>query len=102
MARKVVLIDDLDGTEGGNVQTVEFVWAGQTYEIDLSEQNRAGMEAALASYVNAGREVAVPAPRSKTPAYDAATVRAWARENGLEVSDRGRINKAVLEQYFQA
>lgn len=99
MAQKIVRVDDLDGTEGEDIRTVDFVWAGQAYEIDLSEANRADMEAALEKYLKAGRKV-TGRTGSKAPAYDAAAVRTWAQENGVEVSDRGRISKTVLDQYF--
>jgi hypothetical protein len=33
---------------------------------------------------------------------EAAAIRAWARENGHEVSDRGRIPKTVVEAYRAA
>jgi hypothetical protein len=33
---------------------------------------------------------------------ETATIRAWARENGHEVSERGRIPKAVVQAYQSA
>jgi hypothetical protein len=38
----------------------------------------------------------------ETPAADLAAVRTWARENGFQVSDRGRVSNAVLEAYRQS
>lgn len=37
--------------------------------------------------------------KTSTAPVDTRAVRQWARENGLAVSDRGRIPAAVLEQY---
>ncbi len=37
MAQKVMLIDDLDGSEGA--ETIKYSVDGQDYEIDLSEKN---------------------------------------------------------------
>lgn len=101
MAQKIIRVDDLDGTEGADIQTVDFSWAGQAYEIDLSDSNRAEFEKAIEKFIKAGRKVTGRSSSgSKSPAYDAGAVRSWARENGIEVSDRGRINKTVLDQYF--
>jgi len=47
-------------------------------------------------------EVAEQEAEEAAPAPAAADVRAWARENGLEVSDRGAIPAAVLEQHAAA
>lgn len=38
---------------------------------------------------------------SESSAADLAAVRAWARENGYEVSDRGRVSNAILDAYRQ-
>lgn len=36
---------------------------------------------------------------NERPRYDSAAVREWAKNEGLEVSARGRISSAILEQY---
>jgi hypothetical protein len=43
-----------------------------------------------------------PSKRPPSPAKpDQATVRTWARERGLQVSDRGRVSNEILEAYRQ-
>ena len=100
------LVDDLDGSEAD--ETVTFALAGRQYEIDLSGENAARLRDSLASFVAAARRggsgrQSSAAPRSARPAASdrehTAAVREWARQNGHEISDRGRIPHSVLEAY---
>lgn len=104
---QVVLEDDLDG--GKADETVTFGLDGSTYEIDLSKKNAAKLRDALAAYVGSGRRVAGrrgagsrgARGRSRS-ATDSADIRAWAKENGYEVSERGRISAEVRAAYNEA
>ena len=107
MARtvSVVMTDDLDDSPGA--ETVPFGLDGVSYEIDLGEVNRAKLGAAFAPYIQAGRRVsrggrrrAVGRPAAER--VDRAAVRAWAREVGLAVSERGRISAEIMRQYEDA
>lgn len=107
MASKVTVIitDDIDGSE--DAETVIFGFDGIMYEIDLAKKNRAKLERTVAPYVAAGRKVTRrrtqgSAGRSTGPRVDRALVRAWAKEHGLKVSDRGRISADVMQQYGAA
>jgi hypothetical protein len=107
MARTVavVMTDDLDGSSAA--ETVMFGFEGVTYEIDLSERNRARLQRDLAPYVAAGRRVSrsrrrAGSDRQPGPRVDRAAVRAWAKDNGLKVSERGRISAEVISQYEAA
>jgi hypothetical protein len=107
MARTVavVMTDDLDGSSAA--ETVMFGFEGVTYEIDLSERNRARLQRDLAPYVAAGRRVSrsrrrTGSDRQPGPRVDRAAVRAWAKDNGLKVSERGRISAEVISQYEAA
>jgi hypothetical protein len=96
------MTDDLDGSPAA--ETVMFGFDGVTYEIDLSERNRARLHRDLAPYVAAGRQVTHSrrrggAGRQTAPRTDRAAVRAWARDNGMKVSERGRISAEVIHQY---
>ena len=108
----VQVSDDLDGS--ANASEVRFAFEGTEYAIDLSSKNRKALEKALRPYVEAGTKVSgrrSAATRSARPkrsgnsgnsgnsAVDLAAVRAWAKENGHQVSDRGRLPKAVLDAY---
>ncbi len=113
MARKIVhqLVDDIDGTvlEPGQGQTVLFSLDGIAYEIDLTDENAGALRDALVSYVSAARAIAGPRGRRAQPARsgaagrrDLAAVRAWAKDHGHKVSDRGRVPAAVLDAYDAA
>jgi hypothetical protein len=107
MAQKVqvVLVDDLDG--GHAEETVMFSLDGVSYEIDLSHDNAAGLRDALAPYVGHGRRVGSArrpggrAGRAKG-STDPAEVRAWAKEQGIAVNERGRISAELLGRFRAA
>ncbi len=106
MAQKttVVLKDDLDG--GPADQRVRFGLDGAEYEIDLSTTNAAAFRERLAPFTERAR-TADRGPRSR-PVRSASSrqhssdIRAWARNQGIMVSDRGRIPASVIERYQAA
>lgn len=107
MAQKVhiVLVDDLDGSEAS--QTVSFGLDGANYEIDLTDDHAAALREALAPYVGHARKVGRggSAKRSAAKAAggaSAAEVRDWARSNGYDVPDRGRIPAEVRDAFDAA
>jgi len=97
----VVVSDDLDGSEGA--ETVSFGVDGLSYEIDLSEKNRAKLDKAFAPFLEHGRRVSQrrrpSAARTTGPRIDRASLRNWAKEQGLHVSDRGRISAEIMQKY---
>ena len=106
MAQKitVALEDDLDG--GRADETLRFGFGGSEYEIALSKKNAAAFRKQIAPYIEHGRKVGRPAPRRsiRTAASRerSSHIRAWAMEQGITVSDRGRIPASVVEQYEAA
>lgn len=107
MAQKtlVILEDDLDGGEAD--ETVSFSLDGVAYEIDLSSKNAGKLRDSLASYVGSARRVGGRATRGRarpgrTGTARTSEIRDWARAQGLEVSERGRIPAAITEQYENA
>lgn len=105
MARKTytVLTDDIDGGEASG--TVEFALDGVSYEIDLNEANAEKLRETLSSWISAGRRIGGrrrPGSASPNGSSDAALVRAWAKENDIEVPERGRISAEVREAYNAA
>jgi hypothetical protein len=101
----VRLIDDLDGTSAE--RTVSFSVDGTGYEIDLSKKNIAALEKALKPFVESartsGRSRRNGRGRSRaTSGMDLQAVRAWAREHGHDVADRGRIAEPIVEAYRAA
>ena len=106
MAQKVTvaLEDDLDG--GPADETVRFAIGGTDYEIDLNTKNATTFRRQLAPFIAHARKTG-RAPRRR-PARTAssrersADIRAWAKDHGITVSERGRIPASVAEQYQAA
>ena len=96
-----LLLDDIDGTEA--VKTVSFAFDGVQYEIDLSEEHLAEITADLEKWSAAARRVG---GRRRVGAITSARLsskmRQWAIEQGIEISDRGRIPAPVQEAYREA
>ena len=111
----VKFVDDLDGSDAA--ATVSFGLDGRVYEIDLSDDNAARLRDSLASFIAAARKsggstttgsrraqkmTVSSGPRPQTlDREQTAAIRAWARQNGHQISDRGRISKTVVDA-FQA
>ncbi len=106
---QVVLIDDIDGAEAE--ETVSFALDGVTYEIDLSSAHAAELRDAFATWIGHARKTATrtgarpsgSAPRrTGTDRAQLAKIREWAKENGYQVSDRGRISSEVMNAFEAA
>ena len=114
MARRIVhqLVDDLDGTvlEPGEGETVLFSLDGVAYEIDLTADNAAALRNAFAPYVAAARSISssrgasseVSRKRRRPGQQDYTAVRAWAKDNGYQVSERGRVPASIIDAYEAA
>lgn len=104
----VTLVDDLDGSEAAG--QVEFALDGRTYEIDLSEKNSARLRDALAEYVAAARRAGGSgrrraggaAARPVTDREQNQAIREWAQNQGMKISERGRIPAEVLDAFHKA
>jgi hypothetical protein len=100
----VALEDDLDG--GPADETVRFGLGGTGYEIDLSTKNATAFRRQLAPFIEharrAGRGPRRRPGRTASSRERSADIRAWAKDQGITVSDRGRIPASVAEQYDAA
>jgi hypothetical protein len=100
----VTLQDDLDG--GPADQTVRFGLDGAEYEIDLSARNSTAFREQLAPFTERARKASRASGsrpgRSPSSRERSSGIRAWARGQGIAVSDRGRIPASVIEQYQAA
>ena len=106
MAQKVTVALEDDLTGGPAAETLRFAFDGTDYEIDLNARNGAAFRKQLAPYVEharkTGRAPARRAARATSSRQRSGDIRAWAKEHGLAVSDRGRIPASVAEQYHAA
>lgn len=100
---QIILEDDIDG--GPADETVTFGLDGVTYEIDLSEKNASALRDALATYTGHARRAGGRRSAGRKPAATRSStseVREWARANGHDVSDRGRISADIMAAYEKA
>jgi hypothetical protein len=111
MAQKVqvILVDDVDGGEAE--ETVSFSLDGVSYEIDVSVDNAEALRESIAQWIGHARRVggraarrgSTPKPRNGSVARASLSdVRSWARDNGFQVSDRGRVSAEVMTAYEAA
>jgi hypothetical protein len=108
MAQKIqtLFIDDIDG--GAAEGTVRFALDGTDYEIDLNSKHSSELRDALRKYIEHARKVGGAARRPgarggrRSSAVDTMAVRTWARENGFEIKDRGRVPADLVVRYQEA
>lgn len=108
----VQLVDDLDGSQSEDISTVTFGLDGATYEIDLTETNAATLRKGLEEFVAHARRTGGRLKRGTaakagngavtTSHEQAQAIREWARRNGHEVSNRGRIPASLIEAFEAA
>lgn len=109
MAQKVevTLIDDLDG--GKAEETIAFGLDGTQYVIDLSAKNAKQLRESFSRYIDAARKDKGSRVASRgagrKPAQggpNISEVREWAKVQGYEVSERGRVSKDLIVKFQEA
>jgi hypothetical protein len=103
----VTLVDDLDGSQAE--EQVAFAVDGRSYEIDLSAANGARLRDVLAPFISAARRTGsrrgsagtAATVRPSTDREQNQAIREWAVQQGMKISERGRIPSNVLEAYRQ-
>lgn len=106
MAKKthIELVDDIDGSTAD--ETITFSIDGAHYEIDLSAENAEKIRAEIGEWAEKGTRVArKKARRASAPSSSSeenARIRQWAKDNGYEVGDRGRISAEIRQAYADA
>ncbi|GAB36657.1 histone-like nucleoid-structuring protein Lsr2 [Gordonia otitidis] len=104
--RKVVkFVDDLDGAELEEAVTVVFGLNGKQYEFDTSPAHAKEFAQSLQKYLAVSRlanESGKQGRPSKRAHPRTQAIRAWARENGYEISNRGRISSEIVSAFEAA
>lgn len=111
MAQKIqtLFIDDIDG--GAAEGTVRFALDGTEYEIDLNAKHSEELRSALGKYVTHARKVGAArragrgagrAGRGAGSALNTTEIRNWAREQGYDIKDRGRVPADLVAKYQAA
>ncbi|MEP7055453.1 MAG: Lsr2 family protein [Actinomycetota bacterium] len=99
MAQKiqVLLICDVCNDDTAGTENIRFGVDGVNYEIDVCDKHAAQLRDAVAPFSGAGRRAEGRPDRARVQA-----IRAWAKQKGIKVSERGRISAAVAAQYDAA
>lgn len=112
MAQKIqtLFIDDIDG--GAAEGTVRFALDGTEYEIDLNAKHSEELRSAIGKYVTHARKVGGGARRAgrtagrtsrgASSALNTTEIRTWAREQGYDIKDRGRVPADLVAKYQAA
>lgn len=96
--RDPIFVDDIDGTtseDNPTVRTRVIRMEEGTLTIDLSQDNYGKLTEALSPYMSAGEWT----ERETGTDDENAMIRKWARENGKDVSSRGRIPQDIMDSY---
>lgn len=103
---KIQIIDDLDGAELDEFETIRWSLDGKNYEFDTSTEHAAEFRDVLAKYIGVSRTTGGrTARRTSAPRGASANtrdIRQWATANGYAVSDRGRIPAEIVAAYEAA
>jgi hypothetical protein len=110
VAQKIqtLFIDDIDGSEAEG--TVRFALDGADYEIDLNTKHAEALREALSRYVDAARRSSGPTRKPVRSGRRAAAatglntteVREWAKAQGIDVKDRGRVPAELVVRFRAA
>ena len=115
MAQKTVVtvVCDLphDGEIEGN-ETVSFAFDGASYEIDVCSAHAKELQDTFGPYAEHGRRISAAGAgarrrgrartRSGPGRERSSEIRAWARQHGHKVSERGRIPASIIQEYEAA
>ena len=112
MAKRVIeqLVSDLSGKDikDAEGETVKFSIGSTSYEMDLTEAEAGQFYDAVKKYTDVATKISGRGVRSgggakaKSDRNQTQAICTWARENGLEVSERGRISQDIQDAYNAA
>jgi hypothetical protein len=109
VAQKVqtLFVDDIDGSAADG--TVRFGLDGTDYEIDLNAEHAQALRDALARYISAARRIGGGARRQvrrgrkvSASGVNTTEIREWAKAQGIEVKDRGRVPAELMVKFKAA
>ena len=104
MATRSVVESDISGKPGA--VTVTFGLTDTWYEIDLTDEEKKKLEETLKTYLSKGRKATKTAEKKRlvpeTTPEEREQIRAWAKKEGFDLADRGRIPKKILAAYDKA
>jgi hypothetical protein len=104
MARITVVevVDDLSGKVLSDPEIVRFGVDGSEYQLETSQESAHELRTLLDRYAKISRKRTTRRSDAARAATSVADIRAWAVENGWDVSERGRIPKVIVDAYNEA
>ena len=109
MARKITTTVVCDLPHDGEVvskETVSFSFEGTAYEIDVCTAHAKELHDKFSEYTGQARRAGTGGRRRRArtgPGRErSAEIRAWARQRGHKVSERGRIPATIIQEYEAA
>lgn len=103
MVTRTILVSDLSGEP--EAETVKIGWKADWYEAELTATERDELDEMLAPYISAGRK-AVKRPSKRfvpdTTSEEREEIRAWAKRQGYEVAEYGKIPNSIYREYQAA
>lgn len=116
MAKKTIQIitSDLSGEElePGQGETIAFSINGVDYSIDLTDAEAEAFRSTFEKYTLVAEKrssrVSSASPSTRKPSgsgrssEELAHIRAWANDNGYQVSERGRIKAEIIDAFDRA
>jgi hypothetical protein len=106
VARQVAAVSCrvIHGSEA--VETIQFSIDGARYEIDLNAKHAKKLRDGIAKFVGGARKVSGTTKRPGRSRHSVRhsrehlqAVRDWARRQGYELSDRGRVPAAIMAEF---
>lgn len=100
MATRTIKESDISGAP--DAESVKLAFGGtQTLEVDLTAEEQNQLVELLEPYIAVARPVSLLRRRDvpETSIEERERMRAWARENGYELSAFGRVPKAIRVAY---
>ena len=114
--KKEITVDDLTGIETDEAAEIQGIFGEESFTLDLTMESRDALLALfrerdseplrnlLSPVVEATVIESKPSKPTTTPAPkdDPKQIREWARANGIEVSEKGKIKQEVKDRYRDA
>jgi hypothetical protein len=100
---QTLFVDDIDGSEAEG--TVRFGLDGTEYEIDLNAAHGNELRRSLEMYISNARKASArrssrgSGRKAAGSGIDTTAIRAWAKGQGIEIKDRGRVPANIVAQY---
>ena len=99
MARETIinLIDDIDGSKAD--VTIKYSFDGANYEVDLTDDHAEDFREHMQEWLDRSRRIGVAHNSQRGANTETAKIREWARGQGMEVPNRGRLSEDIMKAY---